>query len=90
MLQGMMHVFQVVARLPRLKASGKDDISCSSSTSCNMVLHLLSEKENDVELLIFCNDDRAWRRLRHGKNGKKSIFNVLKFFSLNVYTLTFA
>ena len=57
MLQGMMHVF--VARLPKLKASGKDDISCSGSTSCNMVLYLLSEKKNDVEPLIFCNDVRA-------------------------------
>ena len=58
MLQGMMHVF--VARLPKLKASGKDDISCSGSTSCNMVLLLLSErKERDFEPLIICNDVRA-------------------------------
>ena len=45
--------------LPKLKASGKDDISCSGSTSCNMVLHLLKEKTNDVEPLIICNDVRA-------------------------------
>jgi len=58
MLQGMMHVF--VARLPKLKASGKDE-SCSGSTSCNMVLHLLSEKKKKyhVEPLIICNDVRA-------------------------------